>query len=115
MSEEWLPLILCTPFVLLIMASGLWANRRFRRFKRLPGHFDITGKATYLAPRSLIIWYIPIVLSTVLIAIALAGVLVPRELQNGDAVTGVVLGGVCILGAQMLILWLTERWASRQN
>lgn len=115
MQDEWWPVIVCAPFLLLIMLSGLWANQRFKRFDRLPGHFDISGKATYLAPRSVIIWYIPISLAALLIAITLAGILIPGELQNGDAVTGVVFGGVCILGAQILILWLTERWASLQD
>ena len=60
------------PFVAVLLASGRWANRRYARFDELPGHYDIRGEATRMAPRAQMAWLMPVVSSIVLVAIAIA-------------------------------------------
>ncbi len=110
----WLPVVVTLPFVGILLASGVWAHRRFARFEELPGHYDFRGKPTRMAPRSVMVWMLPILFSATLLVIALATSLLPADAQNGDPVAGAIIGGVTVVAAQALVLWLTERWASRQ-
>lgn len=107
----WAPLAAALPFVAVLLASGAWANRRYARFERLPSHFGITGKADAYAPRGTMAWLLPLLFSAALIAIAVFVAVLPREMQNGDPLVGVMVGGSGLAGAQLFVLWLTERWA----
>ncbi|MGB7373810.1 hypothetical protein [Pontixanthobacter sp.] len=109
--DGWLPVMVCLPFILLLILSGVWSARRFKQLEQLPGHFGFDGKATHLAPRRTMVWLLPVTLSTVLMAVAVAMVLTPREMQNGNPVTAAVVCGFVVLAAQALVLWLNVRWA----
>ena len=111
---EWLPLLATVPFVAVLLASGRWANRRYARFDELPGHYDIRGRATTMAPRRVMAWMLPVLFSIVLVAIAIFTALVPPEYRNGDPLIGILVGGLGLLAGHALVLWLTERWANRQ-
>lgn len=110
----WLPVLVAMPFAGLLLLSGPWAGGRYARFERLPGHYDIAGKPTRMASRTMMVWTLPVVCTFVLLAIAIYSAAVPPEMLNGDPVTGVVVGGIGLFAAQLLMLWLTARWASRQ-
>ncbi|MBU1253436.1 hypothetical protein Q9K01_03295 [Qipengyuania sp. DY56-A-20] len=110
----WLPLWVAMPFVGLLLLSGLWAGRRYARFEQLPGHYDIAGNPTRMAPRRTMVWMLPMLFSLVLLTIATFTALIPREMQNGEPAIGALFGGVSLVAAQMFVLWLTERWARRQ-
>ncbi len=112
---EWLPLAATLPFVAVLLLSGLWANRRYRSFERLPAHFDIRGKADAYASRRTMVWMLPTLFSIMLVAIALFTIFLPRELQNGDPVVGVLVVGLALAGAQVFVLRLTESWARGQS
>ncbi len=107
----WLPMAAALPFAALLLSSGAYADRRFARFDELPAHFDLAGKATRMAPRRTMAWMLPILFSIALVAIAILTSVLPRHMQNGDPVAGVIVGGLGLLAAQALVLWLTERWA----
>ena len=110
----WLPVVVTLPFVVFLLASGVWANRRFTRFEELPGHYDFRGNPTRMAPRSVMVWMLPILFSFLLVGNAAIFALAPPEAVNGNAITGVLLIAVILTAAQALVLWLTERWASKQ-
>ena len=110
----WLPVVVALPFVGLLLLSGLWASRRYARFERLPGHYDMAGNPTRMAPRHTTVWMLPIIFSLVLLAIVTFTIVLPREMLNGDPAIGAFVGGVCLSGAQVFVLWITERWALRQ-
>ena len=109
------PLLISLPFVGVLLASGAWASRRFARFEQLPGHFDFRGRATRMAPRRVMVWMLPILFSAMLVFITLLTEMVPPEYRNGDPLVGALIGGVSLVGAQALVLWLTDRWARRQG
>lgn len=109
-----LTIVVALPFVGLLLLSGFWASRRYARFEELPGHYDIVGNPTRMAPRRTMVWMLPALFSFFLLAIAIFAPLIPRELQNGDPAIGVLFGGASSVAAQLFILWLTERWARRQ-
>lgn len=113
--EDWGAIILALPFVSLLLASGFWASRRFAGFEHLPGHFDVRGHVTRLAPRSVMVWMLPVTFSVMLLIISGAMVALPREVQNGEPTTGILIVGITLLAAQGLVLWLTDRWARKQG
>jgi hypothetical protein len=94
--------------------SGFWASRRYARFEKLPAHFGISGKADSYAPRRVMSWLLPIAFSAVLVAIAILMILIPAEFRNGDPLPGVLVAGAGLLGGQVFVLWLTERWVREQ-
>ncbi|MEE4201403.1 hypothetical protein [Erythrobacter sp.] len=101
--------------IVLLMLSGFWTDRTYRRFDMLPGHYDIAGRATRMAPRRMMAFLLPVLFSAMMATfVILAGVL-PRDMQNGDPETGLWVMIVAFLGAQALVLWLLGRWASRQG
>lgn len=110
----WLPFAVTLPFIASLLASGVWADRHFDRFEKLPAHFDISGKATRLAPRRTMVWLLPTLFSAILVFTALLGLVVPPEQQDGYPVAGVMFSGGALLAAQGFVLWLTERWARNQ-
>ena len=112
--ERWAPVAVVLPFVLALTYSGYWAARRYARFDELPGHYGFDGEPTRMAPRRVMVWMLPVIFGCILAMIAALAVILPREVQNGDPVVGALLGGVGLLGGQVFVLWLTERWARKQ-
>lgn len=109
------PLFVSLPFVAMLLASGVWASRRFARFDELPGHFDVRGRVTRMAPRRTMVWMLPVLFSVVLVFLALVMQGVPAEQRNGDPVVGVVVAGITLVASQIFVLWLTDCWANRQK
>ena len=111
----WLPLAATLPFVAVLLGSGAWASRRYVGFDQLPSHFGITGKADSFAPRRVMSWLLPVLFSLAIVAIGTLSILIPPEMRNGDPVVGTLVGGVSLVGAQIFVLGLTERWARKQR
>lgn len=109
------PLFVSLPFVAILLASGVWASRRFARFDELPGHFDFRGRVTRIAPRRTMVWMLPVLFSALLVFLALVMQGIPPELRNGSPVTAALIGGITLVAAQFFVLWLTDRWAGRQK
>lgn len=109
------PLFVSLPFVAILLASGVWASRRFARFDELPGHFDFRGRVTRMAPRRTMVWMLPVLFSVLLVFLALVMQGIPPELRNGSPVTAALIGGITLVAAQFFVLWLTDRWAGRQK
>ena len=109
-----LPIVVALPFVGLLLLSGFWASRRYARFEKLPGHYDLAGNPTRMAARRTVVWMLPVIFSVALLAIATFTVGLPREMLNGDPTIGSLVGGIGLLGGQISVLWITERWARRQ-
>ena len=101
--------------IALLCWSAVWTDRTYRRFDRLPGHYDVRGEATRMAPRRVMAWLLPVTFSIALIGLAAVLTYVPADMQNGDPTTGLALASITLLGAQGLILWLLSRWARRQG
>ncbi|GMN03323.1 DUF1648 domain-containing protein [Erythrobacter sp. MTPC3] len=100
---------------LLLILSGLWAEKRFASFDRLPAHFNGAGKPTRFASRRLMIWLTPVIfIALITLVISLLATL-PENQINGDPDDAVVLMSTIIIGAQAFILWLTTRWARGQE
>lgn len=101
--------------LVLLLTSALWANRRYRRFDRLPTHFDIRGNADAIGSRNVVIWLLPTVFAVMLSAICGMFMLVPAEAQNGDPVIGMIFAAIGLVAAQLFILFLTERWVRKSS
>ncbi len=100
--------------ILVLLASGLWTDRTYRRFDRLPGHYDLTGQATRLDPRRQVAWLVPGLLSLVIVLMIGIAVLVPSEMKRGDSTASLFLTPSILITAQALQLALLRRWARRQ-
>ncbi|KEO88021.1 hypothetical protein EH30_01205 [Erythrobacter sp. JL475] len=99
--------------IVLLLLSGVWTDRTYSRFSELPGHYDFRGRATRMAPRRTMAWLLPLTFSLMLAVIGIAMAMLPAEAQNSpDA--GLVIASITLLGAQGLVLWLLDRWASGQ-
>ena len=112
--ERWLSLAAALSFICMLIGSGVWASRRYARFDQLPGHYDFGGRPTRMQSRRLMVWMLPVLFSLTLAAISLVPMLVPPNLVNGDPMIGVIIAGLGLVGAQVFVLWLTERWARSQ-
>ena len=55
------PLLLAAVTCLFLIASALWAERRFAGYDRLPRQFGFTLKPTSYGPRWVIIWLVSLV------------------------------------------------------
>lgn len=100
--------------IVMLLGSGFWTDRTYRRFDELPGHYDFKGRPTRMAPRRVMAWLTPVVFSLMLAVMAIAIASLPRAIQNSpDA--GIIFASLTFLGAQGLILWLLQRWASAQR
>ena len=100
--------------IVLLLASGWWTERRYRRFDRLPAHYDLTGRATRMDSRRVMAWLLPATFSLFIAAVAALFTALPREMQDGDLSIPLYLLATVLLGAQGLALWLLHRWAARQ-
>lgn len=99
--------------IVLLLLSGFWTDRTYNRFSELPGHYDCKGRPTRMAPRRTMAWLLPLTFSLMLVVIGFALAMLPADAQsNPDA--GLVIASITLLGAQGLILWLLDRWASWQ-
>jgi uncharacterized membrane protein len=100
--------------IVVLLASGWWTNRRYRRVDRLPGHYDFTGKATRMDSRKVMTWLLPVMFSLVIAAMAGLQLALPAQARNGDPSAPLYFIPMILLGAQGLVLWLLHRWAARQ-
>ncbi len=110
----WAALLVSLPFIATMLAIGFWSERHFAAFKRLPGHFDLSGRASYLAPRRKMTIGLSAFFALLLLVVVIVAVIIPEELRNGDPVVAAALGGAALVTAQGFVLWLTEKWASRR-
>jgi hypothetical protein len=108
-------LLATLPFIVLLVAAALWAERRYARFDRLPGHYDWRGRATCMGSRQAITLVVPALFALILLVMSLITILFPPEQQSGSLIPAVLLAGLTLLVAYALILWLTERWVSAQD
>ena len=102
------------PTILFLVGSAFWMNRRYRRFDRLPGHFDFKGRPTRLDPPWVMVWLVPLSLAVMMAAIMFSLWFVPAEMQNGDPRVGIAIAALGLSGSQAFIIWLVERWAKQQ-
>ena len=112
---DFRPVFIALPFVAALLYAGRWSSRRFARFTELPGHLDFAGKGTRMSPRKTMVWLLPVTFSIVLLGTALLASLLPRDMQNSDPSLTVMLSGVIVVLAEVLFLWLTERWARSRS
>lgn len=101
-------------FIMLLLASGWWTDRRYRRFDQLPGHYDWAGRATRMDSRQVMAWLLPVMFSAVIAAIAGLLLTLPAEAHNSDPSTALFILPPILLGAQGSVLWMLNRWAARQ-
>lgn len=101
--------------VTILLYSGAWTDRKFRRFDKIPAHYDLRGQATRLTSRRPMAWLIPIMFSVMLMAFAAMLTLIPSEYINGDPKAAFWIILFTLPTAQALILWLLSRWAARQG
>jgi len=101
--------------IVFLLASGLWAERRFSSFARLPMQYGLNGSVNKMGQRHLAIW-LPTGTFIVLQAvnIVLLTMLDPAHI-NGDPELGLILTSFALAAAQAFILWLHSRWARSQS
>ncbi len=104
-------LICAATAIIMLVLSGLWAEYRFRRFDRLPAHFDWTGRPTRYATRSFVIWLTPAIFAALIITIVFAINFVPKQYVSGDPSIAVMLASAIIVLAHGFVLWMINRWA----
>lgn len=100
--------------IIVLLASGWWTDRRYRRFDRLPGHYDFTGKATRMDSRKVMAWLLPVMFSLVIAAMTGLQLALPAQARSGDPSALLYLMPMILIGAQGLMLGLLHRWAARQ-
>lgn len=100
--------------IAVLLASGWWTDRRYRRFDQLPGHYDIKGRATRMDSRRSMAWLFPVMFSIVIALMAGLQVLLPPELHNGDPSAPLYILAPILVAAQGFALLLLRRWAERQ-
>lgn len=98
--------------IAVLLASGWWTDRRYRRFDLLPAHYDLTGQPTRMDSRRVMAWILPVIFSLVIAAMAMLQLLLPPEAHNSDPSTPLYLLPPILLAAQGLVLWLLRRWAA---
>lgn len=109
-----MPVVITLGTILILLASGHWANRRFSDFDLLPGHFDASGRASRMTPRKKMVWLLPVTFSFVIAVLTLMMYLVPESNRNGgDPLPVLAFSALCLLFAQGFVLWLTDRWANK--
>ena len=100
--------------IVLLLASGWWTDRRYRRFDRLPAHYDFSGRATRMDSRRVMAWLLPAAFSFVIAALVAFHTMLPPEMHDGDLSALLYVLPLIFLGAQGLVLWLLRGWAARQ-
>jgi hypothetical protein len=97
--------------VVILVASSIRANSRFRREERLPMQWSFGGKVNWTAPRRIALAFTPtlaaLVLSAVAIAISMSG-----EARAGQGNMGplvVLTAGLVFVIVHALHLWLIDR------
>lgn len=105
-------IVIAVAGVAVLLGLALRTSRRFQGFEQLPTHFDLRGRADAFGPGHVILWVVPGILMSTLALIAAIMIIVPREMQNGDPVTGMLICVSALIGAQVLIIWLLGRWAA---
>jgi hypothetical protein len=107
-------LVIAVATLVFLIASALWAERRFARFVNLPMHYGFTLEPTRMGSRSAAIWLPTGILVAVVLLNALLPTILGRDHINGDPDFGLTFASLAIVAAQIFILWLHTRWARRQ-
>ena len=108
-------LVLLALTAALLLYSGAWTDRKYRRFDKIPAHYDLHGNATRLTARRPMAWAIPIMFTVMLGGLAAMLTLIPPEYTHGDPKLAFWTFIVLLPAAQLLILWLLARWAAKQD
>lgn len=108
-------LTLAAAVIALLGLSGFWAQRRYRRFDRLPVHFNASGKPTRFAPRRAAVWAAPVIFAVVLALVAALARALPPDQVRGDPDHAVILASLLVLGGQVFVLWMIDRWVTGQG
>ena len=111
----WLPLAITAATVGLLLLSGRWASKRFAEFDKLPGHFDFAGRATRMTSRSRMVWLLPITFSAMMVVVAVMIYSVPGDYGSAGPLPWLIFTGGSLLGSQVFVLWLTDRWAKQKR
>ncbi|MGB3469980.1 MAG: hypothetical protein WBA51_04070 [Erythrobacter sp.] len=94
-----------------LIASAFWAERRFAAFARLPAQFGITGKPSWFAPRSFVLWITPVIFACV-IAMLIFSVSGAADVEvKGSPSAAMIWTSAITVAVQGLILWLISSWA----
>lgn len=100
--------------VAFLLGSARWTEQTYRRFERIPGHYDFNGKATRLDPRRQMAWLLPVLFSAILIVVTGLVLFLPADAQGDSAWPAVIFISLVFAGTQLSILHLLKRWAARQ-
>lgn len=86
------------------------ADRRYRAYDRLPMQMDLTGRATWTAPRRLALLVIP-GLAIPVLGFVVMGTFTfePRQGQEGLEIPVVALMAMAFVLSQALHLWIIHR------
>lgn len=104
-------LILAGVAIAFLVASGLWAERRFAAHAKLPLHYGPTLKPTRFGSRRTAIWFPTAIMGAVLVLNTVLTVSLDGDQINGDPDFGLLLVSFVVVAAQVFILWLHSRWA----
>lgn len=104
-------LILAGVALVFLIASGLWAERRFAAHAKLPLHYGPTLKPTRFGSRRTAIWFPTGIMGAVLVMNIVLMVGLDGDQINGDPDFGLILVSFVVMAAQVFILWLHSRWA----
>jgi len=97
--------------IALLVYSGAWTDRTYRRFDKIPGHYDWRGNATRLDSRRQMAWLLPAIFSFLIVGFAAMVWVTPAGMVNGNPSTGLVFTSLVLLAIQGLVLRLLARWA----
>ncbi len=101
--------------LLFLGLSGLWADRRFADYAKMPLHYGFGLKPTRMGSRAVAIWLPTATMALVLVLnVALVSLLGDGRI-TGDSDTALTIGSVVIVAAQIFILWLHTRWANQRG
>lgn len=104
-------LLMAGAALLFLVLSGLWAERRFASYARLPLHYGPTLRPTRMGSRGVAIWLPTGIMASVIVLNIVVVIALDSDQVNGDPDFGVTLGSLIIAAAQVFILWLHSRWA----
>ena len=98
--------------LIFLVASGLWAARRFSSFSQLPLHYGPSLKATRMGSRNTAIWLPTGIMASVIVFNLALVTAIDADQAEGASDFGVVFSTGVIVATQVFILWLHNRWAN---
>ena len=101
--------------IALLLGSAIWTNRRYARFDKLPGHFDIRGRPTCFFPRAVVAWLLPLVFTITAVVLVFVVMVIPQSETREATLYFVAMNCLILLAAQAFVLCLIERWARSQD